>query len=112
MIRSLIVSLGLTISTELVLGWILGIRSRKGLELVALVNVVTNPAVVFISQLCRALAEPRIYRAVYCGLELLAFLIEGRYYCVYLRRRGINGYLLSAVLNGASVLVGLLISVF
>lgn len=47
-IRVLSVSLGSTIVLEEAFGWILGVRGRWDRRLIALVNVLTNPAVVFL----------------------------------------------------------------
>lgn len=41
-----LVSLGLTLVIELLVAWLFGIRSPKGILLVALVNILTNPAAV------------------------------------------------------------------
>ena len=51
LIRSLIVSLALTLMLELGFALILGVRGRRNLALVALVNVLTNPPVVLLCSL-------------------------------------------------------------
>ena len=53
LIRSLIVSLALTLMLELGFALILGVRGRRNLALVALVNVLTNPPVVLLCSLLK-----------------------------------------------------------
>ena len=47
-IGTLAVSLGLTIVLEETFGWMWGVRNRWDMTLVVLVNVLTNPAVVYL----------------------------------------------------------------
>ena len=49
MIRSLIVSLALTLIIELTVSIIFGIRKKDDIKVVILANVFTNPIVVYIS---------------------------------------------------------------
>jgi hypothetical protein len=53
-VRVLAVSLGFTIILEEALAWTAGIRNRWDMILIGLVNVLTNPAVVFIHYMYRA----------------------------------------------------------
>lgn len=51
MIRALAISLVLTFLLELFVAWIMGIRTRESIILILLVNILTNPAAVYLSYL-------------------------------------------------------------
>ena len=82
LIESLAISLALTLALETVFYLLFGKRNKKDLLLVALVNILTNPAVVLIYWLA-------VLRAgwnsviVTIPLEALAILTEGYYYKKY-----------------------------
>ena len=46
MIRSLLVSFGITAAVECIAAFLLGLRDKRSLLIVFLANVITNPAVV------------------------------------------------------------------
>ncbi|MBQ7542584.1 MAG: hypothetical protein IJT44_09880 [Clostridia bacterium] len=98
--------LGITILTEGLAGYLLGVRSVRGQAIVLLNNVMTNPLVVSLGVLCTY----RFGRAGYwCGLPVLeaaAFAAEA---AVYRKNAPCprDPLLLSAVLNGCSFLTGL-----
>lgn len=108
MLKSLALSLGLTLLLELPGAWLLGIRKKQDLLLVALVNIVTNPTVVLILNLVRLQTLPPWY--LIAALELAAVAIEGFIYHKGLSRKGRNPFLLSVILNGISYFGGLLLS--
>lgn len=84
MIKALIVSFVLTEAVELTAARLLGIRGRRALSCVFLVNVVTNPAVVYLSGLSRVLLGQSVYPAILAILELGAVLTEALLYRFYL----------------------------
>ena len=47
MIRSLLVSFGVTVAVECIAAFLLGLRDKRSLLIVFLANVITNPAVVY-----------------------------------------------------------------
>lgn len=106
--RTLLISLGLTELLELGFAAVVGLRRRKDLILIALVNVITNPAVVLInSLLAREALLPQPLIVVL--LETGAVLIEGVYYRHYaecIKRP----FLFAFGANVFSYLTGLLIS--
>ena len=123
LILTMVLSLALTEAAELCAAWLLGLRSRKGLRIVALVNLLTNPAVVLLSVLIpRYSAADISYGALVAGLELWAWLTEA---CVYwkcgigqywenedsmaLRIPALTPFLLSSVLNLVSFTAGKLV---
>ena len=123
LVLTIVLSLALTEAAELCAAWLLGLRSRTGLRIVALVNLLTNPAVVLLSVLIPRYSSAEIsYGALVAALELWAWLTEALIY----RRCGIGKYwedpdamanrfpaltpiLLSSVLNLASFAAGKLV---
>ena len=123
LILTMVLSLALTEAAELCAAWLLGLRCRKGLRIVALVNLLTNPAVVLLSVLIpRYSAADISYSALVAGLELWAWLAEA---CIYwkcgigqywenkeamaLRIPALTPFLLSSVLNLVSFTAGKLV---
>ena len=123
LILTMILSLALTEAVELCTAWLLQLRDRKGLGIVALVNLLTNPAVVLLSVLIPRYSEADIsYGALVAALELWAWLTEA---CVYwkcrigqywenedsmvLRIPALTPFLLSSVLNLVSFTAGKLV---
>ena len=102
LIRSLIVSLALTLMLELGFALILGVRGRRNLALVALVNVLTNPPVVL---LCSLFPTPQLTIAA----EFSAVFIEGVIYRAGTDFRRPMLFSLSA--NAFSYLIGLALNV-
>lgn len=106
MIRCLLV----TIIIEVIGSIILGIRTKKDILNVVLVNIITNPIVVTIP----------VWFNINCGilernvclfiLELWAFLLEAFLYKKYLSFKKINPYVVSIVLNLCSYLIGEIIN--
>lgn len=95
---SLALSLGWTLVLELPFAFALGVRSRRGLVLVALVNLLTNPPVALMGLL---FSHP----LVHLTLEAVAVLAEGWIYarCAPDLRRP---YLFSLGANAFSYLTG------
>lgn len=106
MIRCLL----LTILIELAIALILGVRDKKDIINVILVNVITNPVVVMSQILLYLKFGYKIEMIGIIVLEILVVPIEGLIYNKVLTYRKINPFLLSLVLNGASFLIGELIN--
>ena len=102
------VCLSLTIIIEVLIALILGVRAKKDILNVVLVNVVTNPIVVTVPYLIYILFNYDIYKYSIYILEVLAFITEGLIYLKVLDYKKINPILLSAVLNLSSYGFGLL----
>ena len=100
----------LTVIIEVILALIIGIRNKKDIIIVILVNLFTNPFVTII---------PFIFN-IYCGimykkisliiLEILIVLLEGYIYKKSLIKNKPNPYILSLILNVASYGVGFIIN--
>ena len=107
--KVMIICLLMTIIIECGIAFILGYR-KKDLLNVLLVNLLTNPIV----------SSVPVYFNYYHGikarniclyiLEVLVLIVEGFIYVKVLKRRKINGFLLSLILNLSSYLLGLLIN--
>lgn len=103
------VSLGLTLVIEEVAALVWGIRKRKDLLLICLVNIMTNPAAVFLAWIWRMYMPPGAGKIVfYLLVEAAVVITEGRIYRAYLQgSRHPMKYSLAA--NGCSFFLGLLI---
>ena len=77
---SLALSLAITLAVELPLAWLLGIRKSKGLTLVFLANIATNPALVFTVFILVTKLAVFPSRALIYFLEVLVLLFEAFLY--------------------------------
>ncbi len=104
------VSLLATLVIEIVGALFIGIRSKKDLINVLIVNIMTNPLVVsiaFMINLRHGLIMKRIAMII---LEFLAFFSEGFVYKRVLEYKRMNGYIVSLVLNVTSYLLGIIVN--
>ena len=98
----------LTIVFETAAAYLLGIRNRKNILLVVLLNILTNPVLVLFSLLLMYHEGVRIGRILtYAVLEPLVILTEYYFYQKYLISKK-NPFVLSLILNLISILGGLL----
>lgn len=113
-LKILVVSLLLTLFLEVTFAWVLGIRKRKDVLLVILVNIVTNPVVVFsYSFLVYVIPYQVISSNPILGnawmikflLETFAVWCETFYYKRYLKSTK-HPFWLSLFLNGVSFGIG------
>ena len=109
--RTMLRCLAVTVFTEGVAAYCLGVRSGRGQAVVLLSNVMTNPLVVSLNVLCTFYFGQSGYWCSLLFLETAAFFAEA---AVYRKHApcGRNPFLLSAVLNGISFLCGLIRNVF
>ena len=110
MIFSLIISFAVTVVVEIVVGLLLGLRDRHSLLMIFLVNVVTNPIVVFLLNVEYLYGLPLSRLSLTILLEITAFLTEALLYR-YALKGGRNPYFLALVLNAASYLMGVVINI-
>lgn len=108
MIRCLV----LTIIIELVLALILGVRDKKDIINVILVNIITNPIVVLVPILIYLKFGNYYSKLTLFILEILTVIVEGLIYKKVLKYKKINWFLLSLLLNISSFLIGELINYF
>ncbi len=102
----------LTLLFEVGAAWCLGICHRKDLFLVVFVNILTNPPLVLLSNfLMYYLGIGRGQLFTYLILEVLVVYIEYRIYKACLLFE-FDPFMLSLLLNGISILGGLLCQLF
>ena len=102
----LIKCLLLTIIIELSLALILGVRDKKDIINVILVNIITNPIVVM-SQILLYLNFGYTIEVIgIVVLEILVVPIEGLIYKKVLNYKKINPFILSLILNASSLIIG------
>lgn len=101
-----------TIIIEVIIGILIGIRNKKDVLNIILVNILTNPIVVSlpIYVMIRYGIRFRYYSLVI--LEVFAVVIEGIIYKKVLKHKKINPYLISLILNMGSYLIGEVINKF
>ena len=100
----------LTIIIELIVALILGIRNKKDIINVILVNVITNPVVVMSQTLLYIKFGSNIEMIGIIILEILVVLVEGLIYKKVLDYMKINPLVLSLLLNASSFFIGELIN--
>lgn len=111
MIKTLIVSLALTLVVECIGAMILKIREKNGLKVVALANVITNPVVVFSSTLVWHFLGPEVYAVVITAFEVVAIIVETGIYKKYLFKDSLGQALkISLILNFCSYFAGEIIN--
>ena len=79
-VRIFVLSFLITAIAECALAYLLGLRRKRDQELVFLVNLLTNPAVVYLSLLSARFLEPDGRRAVLVLLEAAAIAVEAFMY--------------------------------
>ena len=96
----------LTIIIELVIAIILGVKYKKDMILVIIVNIITNPFVVSIPIFLYKLFGFKIEIISLIILEILTVLVEGIIYLKKLKYKSINPFILSLLLNLSSYMIG------
>lgn len=110
MIKSLIISLTLTLIIELTILIVLGLREKNDIKVVVLANVFTNPIVVYISNCVLYFRLFNIYFIVVAILEIFALVAEFWIYKKHLKYNKISPFKLSLIANCCSFGIGLFIS--
>lgn len=106
-LNSLAMSLFLTLIFELGITHILGVRGKENKKIVVLVNVITNPLLVFIVITLMTLQVNKILLlSCIAMLEFIAFTVEGILYSKYLNYNKINPFVLSLIANVFSYSLG------
>ena len=111
MIRSLIVSLTLTLIIELTVSVILGIREKEDIKIVFLANVFTNPIVVYISNCILYFYLFNIYYIVVAILEIFALVAESIIYKKHLKFDKISAFNISLINNFISFGIGVILNI-
>lgn len=106
LVSRLFFSLAVTLAAELTAAYIMHIREKRALTVVALINIATNPPLVFSLALIPFLKLYAISNWLLVLLEVCAFLIEG---AVYKYSNFQKPFWISFVLNIVSFVGGLLL---
>ena len=110
LLTALVISLALTLALETGFFLLSGKRNKKDLLLLLFVNIITNPVVVLTYRLAVLYTDCNAVTII-IPLEVLAVLIEGRYFKKY-GRDFKRPYLFSLAANIFSYGTGLLIQFF
>lgn len=99
-----------TIIIEIIVGLLIGIREKKDILNILLVNVLTNPLVVSIPiyVLVKYGYNEQIISLVI--LEVLTVIVEGFIYLKTFNYKKINPFIISLILNLSSYLIGEIIN--
>lgn len=111
MVRGWLISLTLTLLLELVYARFWGIREKHDLLLTALVNILTNPVVVFVSYFIHFRGMKQYYGLITTVMEILAVVTEALLFKKYSRTIS-RPWLFSLSANAFSFAVGKLINKF
>ena len=106
---SLFYCLSLTILIELIIAIIFGVRDKKDIYLVILAQILTNPVVVLITIFTGLNCSYTVYLVSIAIMELLAIIVEGLLYKMYLKKQTINPFAFALILNMISFISGLII---
>ncbi len=108
MLKPLVLSLGITILTELAVGWAWNHKTKQDAQTIVLVNIITNPPLNFALMVCALFFDEPTILHMEAAAELGVWLLEAFLYKKYLKNcRHPNLFSLTA--NGASYIMGLLI---
>jgi len=102
----------LTILIEGALAVIIGVRGRRNLVTVTLVNIITNPGLVPLTFLVGYFYGLHTRMIVEISGEIAVFIIEGLIYRKYPVHKKLNPFLVSLILNGVSYASGYIINFF
>lgn len=105
-------SLMCTVIIELLVAIILGIKNKKDILNVILVNIITNPLVCVIPVYYNFFYSLKARNIVLIILELLTLLFEGYTYNKYINFKKINPFIVSLILNSSSYFIGEVINRF
>ena len=100
-----------TIIIECIIGYIIGIRNKKDILNITLVNIMTNPIVVSFPVYLMIRYSIGVRNISLLILEILAVLVEGFTYSKVLKYKKINPFIISLILNLGSYLIGEVINV-
>ena len=100
----------LTIVIELIIALIIGIRNKKDILNVILVNVFTNPIASSLPIFMYIKFGYNVEIITIIIVEIFAFVSEGFIYSKVLKYKKLNPYLISLILNLSSYLIGVVIN--
>ena len=108
MISSLVISLLMTLMLELTISYAMGVKEKYDFKIIALANIITNPIVVYISNLVLMGNYP-IYKIVVFILEVSAIITEYLIFKKYIKYYKKSVFKLSLINNIISFFTGVII---
>ena len=84
------ISLILTIIIELSIARVWGLKTKKEMLLVLLVNILTNPAAVFCVWICNGYLGSEFSFLFQCVMEFIVVVVEAKVYSGFAREEGWN----------------------
>ena len=109
MFASLCISLISTLIIETVLAVLAKIRDKESLSAIAWVNCLTNPVVVYLTNIALFYGNETISTVVLLILEVIVVPVEGFPFKRRIKKENLKPYLLSLYLNVSSFLIGVVI---
>ena len=110
MIKSLIISLLLTLIIELFVSFLLGIRNKHDIKIVVCANVCTNLIFVYILSCVLLFNNIVLFYSLYTILELIVLFVEFIIYKKCFNFNKLHPFVISLVNNAVSLGIGLIIS--
>lgn len=107
--KYLLICVLLTIVIELSIAILLGVRDKKDILNITLINITTNLFLNISLILIQVYISLKVRNNMVIPLEILVVFIEGLVYKKVLQYKKINPYILSFILNLYSYVVGLII---
>ena len=101
--------LAITVIVELLFALIIGIKDKKDLLDILLVNVATNPLSTTFLLYINMRYVNKYHIPSWIVLEIFVFLIEGLIYTKVLKYDKLNGFIVSFMLNISSIALGYVI---
>ncbi len=111
MIQSLFKSLLFTLTIELLISIVLGIRKKEDIKVIICANVCTNPVIVYITNCIMLLNNMVLYFAIVIFLEIIVVIVEYIIYKKCLRFDKISPFIISLVNNVISFGIGIIINI-
>ena len=105
-------SLILTIIIEVIAGIIIGIRNKKDILNIILVNIITNPIVNIVPICLNIYIGLKARNISLYTLEVVVLITEGLIYKKVLDYKKINPFIISLILNLSSYGVGIILNSF
>lgn len=105
MLYNIIISLVFTIIIELIVSIFCGIRNKKDIMYIVLINIITNPTTEFINLLIK---DSSFHYLIIVIIEIIVVIIEFIFYKKVLKTKDVNPLYLAIINNICSYAVGLI----
>ncbi len=106
---SIIISLSMTLVIEVIIAICLKIRDKEDLKVIIFANILTNPVVVFCTNLVFTFCSQYVHVITVIIFEILAVIVEYKLYKEFLNFKEKSPLYISIVSNVFSFSIGLII---